>query len=331
MSVFKRYRALASRACLVLPLALLAVAGAARAEVTYPSKPIRLLVGYPPGGSVDMAARVVADVLTAQLKATVVVDNQSGAAGTIAAQRLVSSPADGYTLLVGSSNELAATGQVNPAQKYDALRDLTPIGLVATAPILLVAHPRMAVKTVDEFIQLATRNPGKYSYGSSGVGSTLHFAGALIEQDAGVSLTHIPYRGTAALTTDLVGGALDFAMISPTAAAPFLQNGRLVALGITSPKRMASMPNVPALAEHPKLKGYELIGWFAVAAPKGLPADMTQRLRTALARGLQDPAVRKRLEEGGSVPASGNEDLGRLMRDDAAKFAQLVKFADVKE
>ena len=297
----------------------------------YPAKPIRMVVGYAPGGSVDMAARVAADVIAAQIGATVVIDNQSGAAGTVAAQRLVNSPADGYTLLTGSSNEMAATAQVNPAQKYDPLKDMTPIGLISTSPLLLVASPRTGVKSLAEFIEATKRNPGKFSYGSSGVGSTLHFAGELIKQRAGIFMAHIPYRSTSSLTTDLVGGTLDFAIISPTAAAPFIQSGRIVPLGITSATRMPSLPNVPPLGEHPLLKGYELSGWFALAGPVNLPPEVTQRLRAALVAGLKDPAVRKRLEAGGSNPANGNEDLAKLMRDDATKFAGLVKFANMKD
>jgi tripartite-type tricarboxylate transporter receptor subunit TctC len=307
------------------------VAAPAFAQGSYPAKQIKLLVGYAPGGSVDMAARVAADILTAKLGATVVVENVAGAAGVVAAQRAVSSPADGYTLLAGSSNEMAATALVNPAQRYDPLKDLTPVGLIATAPVLLVAAPKTGVKTLDEFIALAKRNPGKYSYGSSGVGSTLHFAGELLKQRAGIFVTHIPYRGTAPLTSDLVGGTLDFAIMSPTAAAPFLQGGRIVPLGISSDKRFPTLPQVPALAEHPQLKGYELTGWFALAGPKDLPAPIIQSLRAALQAGLADPAIRRRLEEGGSIPGTGKEDLARIMREDTAKYASLVKFANMRE
>jgi tripartite-type tricarboxylate transporter receptor subunit TctC len=307
------------------------VAAPAFAQGSYPAKQIKLLVGYAPGGSVDMAARVAADILTAKLGATVVVENVAGAAGVVAAQRAVSSPADGYTLLAGSSNEMAATALVNPAQRYDPLKDLTPVGLIATAPVLLVASPKTGVKNLAEFIALAKRNPGKYSYGSSGVGSTLHFAGELLKQRAGIFVTHIPYRGTAPLTSDLVGGTLDFAIMSPTAAAPFLQGGRIVPLGISSDKRFPTLPQVPALAEHPQLKGYELTGWFALAGPKDLPAPIIQSLRAALQAGLADPAIRRRLEEGGSIPGTGKEDLARIMREDTAKYASLVKFANMRE
>lgn len=278
-----------------------------------------------------MAARVVADILTAKLGSAVVVDNAPGAAGVLAAQRVVSSPADGYTLLVGSSNEMAATGLVNPAQKYNAQQDLTPLGLVATAPVMLVAGPKIPVKNTEEFIALLKRNPGKYSYGSSGVGSTLHFAGELIKQRAGVFMTHIPYRGTAALTSDLVGGSLDFAIISPTAAAPFIKAGRITPLGLTSAKRFPTLPQVPALGENAQLKGYELTGWFALAAPKGLPPEVAQKLSAALKAGLAEPAFQRRLEEGGSIPATGQEDLTRLMRDDISKYTELVKFANMRD
>jgi tripartite-type tricarboxylate transporter receptor subunit TctC len=319
-------------------LALTALAAAAfahtapgHAQAAYPARPIKLMVGYAPGGSVDMAARVVADILAAKLNATVVVENVAGAAGVVAAQRMVTSPADGYTLLVGSSNEMAATGLVNPAQKYDPQNDMTPVGLVATAPVLLVAGPKTNVKNLDEFIALVKRNPGKYSYGSSGVGSTLHFAGELVKQRAGLFMTHIPYRGTAPLTSDLVGGSLDFAVMSPTAAAPFIQGNRIVPLGISSAKRFPSLPQVPALAESPQLKGYELTGWFALAAPKGLPAEVAQRLAAALKAGLAEPGYRRRLEEGGAIPASGGEDLARMTREDLDKYGKLVKFANMRE
>lgn len=325
-------RSLSRRSALAaLCASALAAAMPAAADTPYPAKPIRLVVGYAPGGSVDMAARVVADLLAAKLGTSVVVDNQAGAAGAVAAQRVVNSPADGYTLLAGSSNEMAATAVVNPAQKYDPQKDLTPIGLIATAPALLAASPKTQVRSLAEFIDTVKRNPGKHSYGSSGVGSTLHFAGELLKQRAGLFMTHIPYRGTAPLTTELVAGTLDFAILSPTAAAPFIQSGRIVPLGISSAMRSPALPQVPALGEHPLLKGYDLTGWFALAAPRNLPPDIAQRLRAALQAGLQDPAVRRRLEEGGAVPATGNEDLARLIREDTGKYAALVKFANMRD
>ncbi len=307
------------------------IAPAVWAQSDFPSKPIKIIIGYPAGGSVDQAGRVVGDALAQRLKATVVIDNQGGAAGTIAAQRVVSSPADGYTLLIGSSNELAATRLVNPAQRYDATKDMTPIGLIATAPVLLVAGPKAGVKTLAELIDAAKRQPGKFSYGSSGVGSTLHFAGELVKQRAGIFITHIPYRGVAPLTADLAGGTLDLAMVSPTAALPFIQSGRITPLAATGAQRLAALPNVPAMGEHPLLKGYELVGWFAMMAPRQLPPEVAQRLSMALQDMLKDPGVRKKLEDAGMDVATGREDLGKLIQSESAKYAKLVAFANMKE
>lgn len=312
-------------------LALAAMAGNAFAQADYPNKPIKFVIGYPAGGSVDLIGRVVGDAMAARMKGVIVVDNQGGAAGAIAAQRVAGAPADGYTLLVGSSNELVATRLVNTAQKYDGRKDFTPIGLLATSPLLLAAGPKLGVKNLTEFVELARRNPGKYSYGSSGVGSSLHFAGELFKQRAGVFMAHIPYRGVAPLTNDLAGGSLDLAVLSPTAAIPFIQSGRIVPLAATSAQRIAALPQVPALAEHPQLKGYELVGWFSLMAPRGLPPEIAQRLTATLQDTLRDPVVRKKLEDAGMVPASGREDLARLMAEDTVKYEKLVEFARMRD
>jgi len=308
-----------------------AAAGPAAAQADYPTKPVKFVIGYPAGGSVDLVGRVVGDAMAARMKGVVVVDNQGGAAGAIAAQRVAAAPADGYALLVGSSNELVATRLVNPAQKYDGRKDFAPIGLVATSPLVLAAGPRLGVKNLAEFVELASRNPGKYSYGSSGVGSTLHFAGELFKQRAGVFMAHIPYRGVAPLTSDLAGGSLDLAVLSPTAAIPFIQSGRIVPLAATSGQRIAALPQVPAMAEHPQLKGYELVGWFALMAPRGLPPEIAQRLSAALQDTLRDPGVRKKLEDAGMVPATGREDLARFIGEETVKYEKLAQFANVRE
>ena len=303
----------------------------ALAQPAYPDKPIKIVIGYPPGGSVDYVGRLVGDALGQRLKTPVVIDNQGGAAGAIAAQRVVSSPADGYTLLVGSSNELVATRLVNPAQRYDAQKDMTPLGLIATAPVLLVAGPRAAVKTLPELIELARRKPGQLSYGSSGVGSTLHFAGELLKQRAGIFMTHIPYLGVASLTSDLAGGNLDLAMLSVPAALPFLQSGRITALGCTGAQRLSALPKVPTIGEVPGLKGYELSGWFALMGPAHLPPTITQRLSQALQEVLRDPGVRRKLEEGGNVLGNGHEDLSVLMARESRQYAGLVEYAHMRD
>ncbi|WP_416820575.1 Bug family tripartite tricarboxylate transporter substrate binding protein [Delftia tsuruhatensis] len=328
--LFSEARQVLSRRSLLGAAALGLVLPAA-AQGSFPSKPLKLVVGYPAGGSVDLAARVVGDGLAARLRGTVVVDNVGGAAGAIAAQRVASAPADGYTLLVGASNELVATRIVNPAQRYDGRRDFTPLGLVATSPLILAARPGLGVKTLADLLELAKRQPGKLSYGSSGVGSTLHFAGELLNQRAGISIAHVPYRGVAPLTSDLAGGSLDLAVLSPTAAQPFLQSGRIVPLAVTSAQRLSALPQVPAMAELAPLRGYELVGWFALMAPRALPADTAQRITAALQEALAEPAVRKRLEDAGMVPATGREDLARLIAEEDRKYEQLAAFAKMRD
>jgi tripartite-type tricarboxylate transporter receptor subunit TctC len=244
---------------------------------------------------------------------------------------VASAPADGYTLLVGASNELVATRIVNPAQRYDGRRDFMPLGLVATSPLILAARPGLGVKNMADLLELARRQPGKLSYGSSGVGSTLHFAGELLNQRAGISIAHVPYRGVAALTSDLAGGSLDLAMLSPTAALPFLQGGRIVPLAVTSAQRLSALPQVPAMGESAPLRGYELVGWFALMAPRALPSATAQRITAALQEALAEPAVRKRLEDAGMVPATGREDLARLIAEEDRKYEQLAAFAKMRD
>lgn len=315
------------RFLIVSAVALLA--GPLSAQTHYPDKPIRLVVGYAPGGSVDAVGRVIGDVLAKQLNATVVVENIAGAAGVVGAQRVVSAKPDGYTLLAGSSNEMAGTKFVNAAQKYDPAVDLTSIALAAEVPNLWVAAAHVPVKNLDEFIALVKANPGKYSYGSPGIGSTPHFSGELIKKYAGLNITHVPYRGSPAMVSDLAGGNLDFAIVSPTVAAPFLQNGKMKALGVTTPHRIAALKDVPALGENAALKGYALTGWFALAGPKGMPSEVVNKLRAAVLAGLKDPVYRGRLEAAGLIPANGDEDLAKIVRTDMGKYAELVKFANI--
>jgi tripartite-type tricarboxylate transporter receptor subunit TctC len=314
-------------------LALFAIAAGvvpAQAQDHYPSRPIKLVVGYPPGGSVDVVARILADHLAPRLEAPVVVENDGGAAGAIGAARVVASPADGYTLLVGSSNELVGTGVLNREQKYDARRDFAPVGMAASAPLVLVAGTRTGVHTLTEFIETVRRNPGRFSYGSPGVGSTMHFAGELAKQRANLFITHIPYRGVSPLTGDLVGNVIEFGFMSPPAAVPLIQSGRLVGLGVSGKQRLAALPQVPAMTEHPALTGYELTGWIGLLGPKGLPGEVEHKLRQALQVVLADPSYRKKIDDIGGVPASGQEDLARLIGDETEKYLRLAAFAKLR-
>lgn len=300
------------------------------AQERFPSKPVKLVVGYPAGGSVDFVARLLADVLAQKLETPVVIENIGGAAGAIGAARVAASPPDGYTLLVGSSNELVGTGVLNREQKYDGRRDFTPLGLLATGPMVLLASPGSGVKSLQDFVDAVRGHPGKFSYGSPGIGSTMHFAGELVKERGRLFITHIPYRGVSPLASDLAGNVIEFGFMSPAGALPMIQAARVVPIGVTGRERLVLLPNVPALAEHPALAGYQLTGWVGALAPRGLPPEIETRLVQALRASLQDPGFRRKVEETGGVPATGREDFGRLITEDTQKYLQLATFAKLR-
>jgi len=299
----------------------------------WPTRPITVVVAYPPGGSTDLTGRLVATELSARLGVPVVVDNVGGAGGAIGAQKVANAAPDGYTLLVGANNELAISRLITPATKYE-LKDFTPIGLIASQPLVLVASTSSGVKTVAQFIDVVKKNPGKYSYGSSGVGTSLHLAGEMVKQQAGVFMTHIPYRGVAPLTNDLIGNNLDFGVFVLSSGLPHIKSGKVVALGTTEARRSAITPDIPALAESPQLKGMDIGVWFALMGPARLPEPVVARLRKALDETLQSPDFRKKMEASSSTVASvgaGKVDVARFLQDESAKYKKIVEFANIKE
>jgi tripartite-type tricarboxylate transporter receptor subunit TctC len=241
---------------------------------------------------------------------------------------VVSAKPDGYTLLAGSSNEMAGTKFVNAAQKYDPAVDLTPVSLTAQAPNLWVAGAHVPVKTVDDFVKLAKANPGKYSYGSPGIGSTPHFSGELIKKTAGVYLVHIPYKGSPAMTSDLGGGNLDFAILSPMAApAGAVRKDPDSGGHHGHPHRHAQGGSGAGGTSRAQGLCPERLVCFG--CPKGLPPEVLAKLQKAIQTGLADPAIRQKLEAAGTPPAKGNESLAQVMRTDMDKYAELVKFARI--
>jgi tripartite-type tricarboxylate transporter receptor subunit TctC len=299
--------------------------------VGYPSKPITLVVGYPPGGSTDLTGRAVAEALTKILKQPVVVENVGGAGGALGAQKVVNAAADGYTLLLGSNNEVVINRLINPTIKYDGTKDLTAISLVASQPMVLVTSSSNNVKTVDQFLSAVKPAPGKYSYGSSGVGTALHLAGEMIKEKGGLFLLHIPYRGVAPLTSDLIGGSIEYGIYVLSSALPQIRAGKLNALGVTTAKRSGVSPTIPALSENAKFKGVDINSWFVLSAPKGLPAPIANGLKQAMQIALQDPALRKRLEDSGATLFNGTEDAAGFIQGEQAKFKRIVEFANIKE
>ncbi len=315
---------------LLCGLALLSSLPALAQHDSYPSKPITLVVGYPPGGSTDLTGRTLGFELSKRLGVPVVIENIGGAGGVIGAQKVANAAPDGYTLLAGVNNEIAISRLVSSAVKYQ-LKDFTPIGLIASQPMVLVASHKSGVKNIDQFISLVKGNPGKYSYGSSGVGTALHLAGEMVKDQGGLFMTHIPYRGVAPLANDLLGSNIDFGMFVLSSGLPHIKSGRVVAVGTTEAKRSAVTPDIPALAENAKLKGLDINVWFALMGPANLPEPVLAKLKKALSESLQAPDLRKKLEESGSAIAPLNVDMAKFLKDETVKYQRIVDFAKIKE
>ncbi|MCV0438707.1 MAG: tripartite tricarboxylate transporter substrate binding protein [Hydrogenophaga sp.] len=317
----------------IAPFLLLSMGpGSASAqEVAYPNKPITVLIGYPPGGSTDLTGRAVADQLARKLGVPVVVENASGAGGAIAAMKASRAPADGYTLFVGANNEIAINRLITPATVKYSYKDFTPIGLVASQPMVLVASPGTGVKDASQFLSAVKASPGRFSYGSSGIGTALHLAGEMVKEQGGLFMTHIPYRGVGPLTTDLLGGRMDYGVFVLSSGLPLIRAGKVVALGVTEKKRSPAAPDIPALAESPKLKDMDIGVWFALMAPPQLPAPVLAKLRATLNDILQTPEFRKTLEDAGSTIAPPNVDMPRFLADETAKYQKVVDFAKITE
>jgi tripartite-type tricarboxylate transporter receptor subunit TctC len=307
------------------------LAQTAPAAADFPSKPITLVVGYPPGGSTDLTARTVGAELARRLGQPVVIDNVGGGGGSIGATKVAQAAADGYTLLLGANNEMAINKLVNSKLRYDPLADFTPIGRIASQPMVLVASPASGVKTLDEFITLAKKNPGKFSYGSSGVGTALHLAGEMVKESAGLFIVHIPYRGVAPLTNDLLGGQLEFGFFVLSSGLPHIKSGKVIALGITEPQRSAAAPEIAPLSEHPSLKRVDISSWFGLWGPARMPAAVQARLQKALAETLATPEVRKKLQDSGATLAPAGAALAPFQASEIDKYARIVKFANIKE
>ncbi len=280
---------------LLCALALLGSAPALAQTDSYPNKPITIVVAYPPGGSTDLTGRTLGVELSKLLGVPVVIQNIGGAGGAIGAQKVVNAEPDGYTLLAGVNNEIAISRLVSSAVKYQ-IKDFTPIGLIASQPMVLVAAKNSGIKNIDQFISQVKSNPGKYSYGSSGVGAALHLAGEMVKDQGGLFMTHIPYRGVAPLANDLLGNNIELGVFVLSSGLPLIKSGRVVAIGTTEAKRSAVTPDIPALAENAKLKDIDINVWFALIGPANLPAPALATLKTALHVPLHSPDLRRTLE-----------------------------------
>jgi tripartite-type tricarboxylate transporter receptor subunit TctC len=314
---------------IALAAVVASLAGAAYAqEPAYPTKPIRFIVGQAPGGATDIIARLVGGKMDDALGQNIIVENRTGAAGSIGASFVAKSAPDGYTILVVSSSY-----SINPSLysnlPFDPQKDLVPVSLLAEAPFLLVVHPSLPAKSVKDLIALAKSKPGMLTYGSGGNGSSGHLAGALFESGAGVKLTHIPYKGAGQALIDLLAGQITFTFASVLSSTPHVKQGRLRVLGVTGAKRSSAMPQVPTIAEA-GVPGYSTSTWYGLLAPAGTRQSIVDRLSTAANKTVMAPELRDRMlndgaEPVGSTPAAFQKHLAT----EIAKWRKVVKAAGV--
>nr|WP_314355736.1 tripartite tricarboxylate transporter substrate binding protein [uncultured Achromobacter sp.] len=308
---------------------MLATTGSALAD--YPEKPIRLVVGFPPGGGADFVARQVAQRLGVALNANVIVDNKAGANGVIAAADVARAPADGYTLLLGVTASQSISPALSPKLPYDPQRDFTPITEVGYTPLVLVVNPSLPVKTLEEFLRYAKASKAPVPYGSAGIGNITHMTAELFVQSSGVSnFQHVPYKGSSQVLTDLIGGRVDAYFDTLPSSLPFIQSGQVRALAVTSAVRSGTAPNIPTMQEA-GLPAFLTTTWFGVLAPPNLSPALTDRLYDALRRGLNDPQARQALVSRGvepvlESPAQFTADL----KTDLQRWRDVAQKANIK-
>src|SRR6187200_1282725 len=300
---------------------------AAHAE-DFPARPIKLVVGAPAGGTTDTIARFISEPMAAALKQPVLVENRPGAGGNLAAAAVAKSPPDGYTLLVSfSSHTINAT--LYPTLPYDPVADFTPITMVARVPSLLVGRADLPAKDLKELIALAKAQPHRLTIGIGGIGSSLHLAGEKFKLMTGVDLLNVPYKGTAPALTDLLGGQIDLMFISVVTGAEQVRAGKLRAYGVTSDKRQAMFPDLPAIGE--VVPGFESTAWFGVFAPAGLPDAVTQKLHTTIVAALAEPRLREQLKtEGATAVGNTRKEFTAFVREDIERWAPVVKASGAK-
>ena len=313
----------------VLAFVLMLVAALSSAQ-TYPTKPIRLVVPFPPGGATDILARDVAQKLTEAWGQSVIVDNRPGAGGNIGSELVAKSAPDGYTLEMGTVGTHAINASLYAKMPYDHVKDFTPVILVAGVPNVLVVTPSLPVSSVAELIAYAKANPGKLNFASSGNGTSIHLSGELFKVMAGVQMTHIPYKGSAPALQDLIAGQVQLMFDNLPPSLPQIKAGKLRALAVTSLARAPALPDVPTLAES-GLPGFEASSWFGILAPAGTPAPIVAKLNAEVAKWLATPEAKEKLLKQGANPAGGTpEDFAKHIAAETAKWAKVVKDSGAK-
>jgi tripartite-type tricarboxylate transporter receptor subunit TctC len=309
--------------------ALLALAAAAASAQNYPNKPIRMIVPFPPGGGADITARPIAQMLSERWGKPVVIENHGGASGMIGAEMLAKAPADGYTIMVGSSAEVALNVALFPKMPYDPVKDFAPITLATVTPMALVVHPSVPVYSVKEYLALTKAKPGSMTFGSTGSGSPHHFAGEWLKMLAQVDIVHVPYKGSGPLIIDLLGGHAPSGYATLLPAMQHVKSGKLRALAVTTPQRVSMLPDVPALSE--TLPGFDITQWNAVWAPAGTPKDVIDKLATEIIRIVQSPDYKARMAaQGSEAVGSSPAELAAFQKAEISKYRNIAQQANIK-
>ena len=319
-------------------LSLAAATGAAglwpaAAQTAWPrAKPISIIVPFGAGGSLDGTTRLVAQALASRLGQSVTVENATGAGGTVGIQKAIAAAPDGYSFLMAGDAPLVPGGPGQSSYRFDMLRDMIPVSLVNTAPMVLVAHPSLPANNFAELVPYVRRSPGKLNYASSGVGTLPHLAMEMVKRKAGLHIVHIPYRGGAQIANDVAGNQVELAMLITASAIPFLKSGAIKALAVTGANRIAALPQVPAIGEVAAMRGFNVVSWAGLYAPANTPTDVVQRVSQELAELLKTEAVRGRLAEQ-SIFAQGSTPAGfaQFITQDRAQVQQILQTLSLKE
>ena len=313
-----------------IPLACVALCWAVGASAQFPNKPIRMVVPFPAGGPTDIVARTVGQKLAEALGQPVIIDNRGGAGGVLGTELVVKSPADGYTLLVGTISGLAVAMSLYPNHSYETLRDLAPITQAVTVTNIVVVHPSIPARSVKELLALARAKPGTLTYASSGNGTITHLAGELFKSLARVDIVHVPFRGGAPALTALLSGEVSMSFENSLIVVPHIKSGKVRALAVTGAKRSRSAPELPTVAEA-GLPGYSASGWYGFVAPAATPKEIIARLASELNRILKQPDVIERLSSQGAEPVGGTPaEFTAFIQTEIDKWAKLVKSANMK-
>jgi len=310
---------------------ILVIAAASAQAQTYPTKAIRLLVPQAPGGGNDTMARMIGQKLTLTLKQQFAIDNRAGAGGMIAAELAAKAPPDGYTLLLANVATMAIIPNVQKKPPYDPLKDFEPISLIAQAPLLVVVHPSLPVKSMKDLIALAKAKPGQVNYASNGIGSSTHLATELFVMMAGIKLTHVPYKGLSPALTDVLSGQVPLMFSSAVAMMPHVKAGKLRAIGTTAAKRSSSQPEIPTVAEATGLKDYEAGSWYGLAAPAGTPRAIVDLLNRETVAAMKLPDIIERLSFEGVIPVGNSpEEFAAYIRKEHARIGRVIRASDAK-